>query len=144
MAPGRSRAARRPATPGIYTVAGDGNAGFAGDGGSATSAWLDNPNGVTVDSAGNLLIADSGNYRIRVVAAGTGSYYGQAMTTGDIYTVAGSGAGTPGALGTAGFSGDGSQGTKAEIDTPAAVAANGSNGLVFADSQNNRIRMVAG
>ena len=44
-----------------------------------------------MDAAGNLLIADTGNGRVRVVAASTGTFYGQAMTAGDIYTVAGDG-----------------------------------------------------
>ena len=44
---------------------------------------------MTVDAAGNLLIADTGNSRIRVIAAATGTFYGQAMTAGDIYTIAG-------------------------------------------------------
>jgi hypothetical protein len=65
------------------------------------------------------------------------------MTAGNIYTVAGSGAGTAGAYGTAGFTGDGSAGTKAEVNSPMGVAVDGT-GLVFADSQNNRIRTVAG
>ena len=73
----------------IYTVAGTGTFGFSGDGGPATSADLAYPEGVAVDGAGNLLIADLSNNRIRVVAASTGTFYGQAMTGGDIYTVAG-------------------------------------------------------
>ena len=48
---------------------------------------------MAVDSAGNLLIADTGNHRVRVVAASTGTFYGQAMTAGHIYTVAGNGTG---------------------------------------------------
>ena len=95
----------------IYTVAGDGTAGFSGDGGPATSAELHSPEGVAVDAAGNLVIADTGNNRVRVVAASTGTFYGQAMTAGDIYTVAGDGTG--------GFSGDGGPATGAELDFPA-------------------------
>ena len=94
----------------IYTVAGDGTGGFSGDGGPATSAELDYPAGVAVDGAGNLVIADTGNNRVRVVAASTGTFYGQAMTAGDIYTVAGDGTG--------GFSGDGGPATSAELDQP--------------------------
>ena len=93
----------------IYTVAGDGTAGFAGDGGPATSAEVNFPERVTVDSAGNLVIADGFNNRVRVVAAKTGTFYGKAMTKGDIYTIAGNG--------TAGFGGDGGPGTSAELTT---------------------------
>ena len=75
----------------IYTVAGNGTAGFAGDGGPAASAELNGPRAVTVDARGNLVIADTGNNRIRVVAATSGTFYGQAMTAGHIYTVAGNG-----------------------------------------------------
>jgi serine/threonine-protein kinase len=57
--------------------------------------------------------------------------------------VAGSGPDRFGRYGTPGFTGDGGPGTQAEIDDPAGVAADGAN-LVFADSQNNRIRMVTG
>ena len=83
----------RPMTAGdIYTVAGDGTAGFSGDGGPATKAGLDEPEGIRVDRAGNLVIADTDSNRIRVVAAASGTFYGQPMTAGDIYTVAGGGA----------------------------------------------------
>src|SRR6202042_1211205 len=98
----------------IYTVAGDGTQGFSGDGGPATSAWLHFPEEVVADGAGNLLIADTFNHRIRVVAARAGTFYGQAMTAGDIYTVAGDG--------TQGFSGDGDPATGAELDRPGGVA----------------------
>ena len=66
-----------------------------------------------MDGAGNLVIADAFNDRIRVVAS-TGTFYGQAMTTGDIYTVAGNG--------TQGFSGDGGPATSAELNDPNGVA----------------------
>jgi sugar lactone lactonase YvrE len=57
---------------GTFTVvAGNGHAGFSGDGGPATAASLSSPNGVAVDSAGNLYIADSQNARIRKVSGGT-------------------------------------------------------------------------
>src|SRR6266516_8182353 len=75
----------------LYTVAGAGTSGFAGDGGPATAAELSGPEAVAVDGAGNLVISDTGNQRIRVVAATSGTFYGQAMTAGDIYTVAGNG-----------------------------------------------------
>ena len=72
----------------IYTVAGDGARGTAGDGGPALKAGLHSPGGVAVDHAGNLAIADSRNRRVQVVAATSGTFYGQAMTAGDVYTVA--------------------------------------------------------
>jgi trimeric autotransporter adhesin len=119
----------------IYTVAGDGILGFSGDGGPATSAAINYPQGVAVDGAGNLVIADTYNNRIRVVAASTGMFYGQSMTAGDIYTVAGDGI--------RGFSGDGGPATSAELNLPDGVAVDGGN-LVTADTSNNRIRAIAG
>jgi trimeric autotransporter adhesin len=119
----------------IYTVAGNGTAGFSGDGGPATQAKLDFPTGVAVDANGNLLIADAFNERIRVVAATTGTFYGQAMTAGHIYTVAGNG--------TAGFSGDGGPATSAELNVPNGVAVDAAGNLVIADTSNNRVRVVA-
>jgi trimeric autotransporter adhesin len=119
----------------IYTVAGNGTGGFSGDGGPATSAELYGPYAIAVDAAGNLVIADTTNYRIRVVAAQTGTFYGQAMTAGNIYTVAGNGTG--------GFSGDGGPATSAEFDIPGGLAVDAAGNLVIADSYNNRIRVVA-
>jgi sugar lactone lactonase YvrE len=119
----------------IYTVAGDGTAGFAGDGGPATSAKIASPVGVAVDSAGNLLIADTNNQRIRVVAAHTGRFYGQAMTAGDIYTGAGNGG--------LGFSGDGGPATHAKLASPSLAIVDGAGNLVIADDSNNRVRVVA-
>jgi sugar lactone lactonase YvrE len=66
----------------ITTVAGCGQRGFAGDDGSALAAKLDAPEGVSVDPTGNVVIADSGNHRLRRVDA----------RTGIITTVAGTGA----------------------------------------------------
>ena len=119
----------------IYAAAGTGHAGYSGDGGPATAATLRYPGGATFDQAGNLVIADSGNAAVRVVAASTGTFYGQAMTTGDIYTVAGTGH--------RGFSGDGGPATAAQLDDPRSVAADAAGNLVIADTSNNRIRVVA-
>ena len=119
----------------IYTIAGNGKVGFAGDGGPATSAKLGKPEGSAADGAGNLVIADTGNNRIRVVAGGTGTFYGQAMTAGDIYTVAGNGSG--------GFSGDGGPATSAELSLPQDVTVDGAGNLVIADTGNAAIRVVA-
>ena len=119
----------------IYTIAGTGTGGFSGDGGPATSAELSDPTGVAVDGAGNLLIADFDNCRIRVVAASTGTFYGQAMTAGHIYTVAGNGI--------RGLSGDGGPATSAEMNDPGGAAMDPAGNLVIADSFNGRIRVVA-
>jgi hypothetical protein len=75
----------------IYTVAGSANAvqGDAGDGNPATSAWMNAPTGVFTDAAGDLFIADMGNNRIREVPVTGGTFYGQSMTAGNIYTIAG-------------------------------------------------------
>ena len=119
----------------IYTVAGNGTGGQSGDGGPATSAELNYPQGVAVDSSGNLVIADADNNRVRVVADSTGTFYGVAMTAGDIYTVAG--------IGTGGSSGDGGPATSAELNYPSGVAVDGSGNLVIADTDNNRVLVVA-
>ena len=84
----------------ITTVAGSGTAGFFGDGGAATSAQLNGPNGVSVDSAGNLYIADYLNHRFRKVDA----------ITGVISTFAGTG--------TAAYNGDGVAATSAHLNGP--------------------------
>ncbi len=116
----------RKVTPGgiISTVAGNGTAGYGGDGGPATSAELNNPTSVAMDGAGSLYIADTGNNRIRSVSPG-----------GTITTVAGNG--------TAGSSGDGGPATKAEFYYPAGVAVDGAGNLYIGDTGNNRVRMVA-
>jgi cysteine-rich repeat protein len=113
------------ATGVITTVAGTGVAGFSGDGGPATSAQLAGAEGVAVDGAGNCVIADSGNHRIRRVDAATGV----------ITTVAGTGV--------AGFSGDGGPATSAQLNLPSGVAVDGLGNLWIADWFNHRIRRVA-
>lgn len=90
----------QPMTAGqAFTVAGDGSKTRSGDGGPATDAGI-SPDSVAVDSAGNLIIGDNAQVphvpnlevtTVRVVAAASGTFYGQAMTAGDIYTVAGGG-----------------------------------------------------
>ena len=86
-------------------------------------------------ASGNLLVCDSGNNVLRVVAAATGTFYGQAMTAGDIYTIAGDG--------TAGYAGDGGPATAAELDQPAGVLVDANGNLVVADLGNNVLRVVA-
>jgi sugar lactone lactonase YvrE len=114
-------------TSGNLTVfAGNGARGFSGDGGLATSAALNGPNGVTVDSAGDLFIVDGGNNAIRRVDA----------TTGNISTVAG----TPGVCG---FSGDGGLATSARLCFPTGVALDSTGDIFISDSDNSVIRFVA-
>ena len=91
----------------IATVAGNGTANFSGDGGNATNASLNYPCGVTIDSNGNLFIADTRNNRIRKVGA-----------NGIITTVAGKGPSYP-SSGT--YSGDGGAATNAYINNPRGV-----------------------
>jgi len=98
--------------------------------------------GVAVDAAGNLVLADGNDSRIRVVAVSAGTFYGKAMTAGDIYTIAGHGA--DGTIAGSGFSGDGGPVAKAELDNPQSVAVTASGDLVLADTFNSRIREIAG
>ncbi len=107
----------------INTVAGNGTAGYTGDGGFATSAQINTPLGINVDVFGNLYISDRNNNRIRKV-----------NTSGIISTIAGNGTG--------GFSGDGGQATAAELNSPEGLSIDASNNLYIADFNNNRIRKV--
>jgi hypothetical protein len=114
----------------IYAVAGSGQAGYSGDGGPATQAMLDRPTGVAVDGAGNLVVADTNNLRVRVVAVTSGTFYGQAMTAGDIYRIAGGGTG-----------GDGGPAANAKLSFPEGVTLDGTGNLVVADGL--RVRQIA-
>ena len=76
-----------------------------------------------------------------MVADRTGSFYGQAMTAGDIYTVAGTGFVTSDGRG--GFSGDGGPATAADLAYPEGIALDRAGDLVIADTANDRIRKVA-
>jgi uncharacterized protein (TIGR03437 family) len=107
----------------ITTFAGNGAAGFTGDGGAAASAQLSSPNGMAFDSSGNLYIADALNQRVRKISGGT------------ITTVAGNG--------TAGFSGDKAAATSAELRYPSGVALDSAGNLYIADTDNHVIRMVS-
>jgi sugar lactone lactonase YvrE len=109
----------------ITTIAGNGTAGFSGDGGLAAAATLNNPSGLALDAANNLYISDKGNQRIRKIAA----------VSSVISTIAGDG--------TAGFLGDGSLATGARLNNPVGIAVDGSGILYCADRSNNRIRKIA-
>ena len=107
----------------ITTVAGTGVSGYSGDGGAATSARLQSPWGLAVDTAGNLYIADWSNHAVRKVTAG-----------GVISTIAGNGHG--------GFWGDyGTPAAASVLNYPSAVAVN-STGIYIADSFNSRVRLL--
>ena len=107
----------------ITTIAGDGTAGFGGDGGPALNAELNCPFGIALDPGGNLYIADTNNHRVRK------------LSNGILTTVAGNG--------NPGFAGDGSAATGAELHFPNAVALDSAGNLYIADYNNNRIRTVS-
>jgi sugar lactone lactonase YvrE len=107
----------------ITTIAGTGTQGFSGDNGPATAAHLDSPQGLALDTANNLYIADTHNHRIRKVNA-----------SGIITTIAGTG--------TPGFSGDSGPATSAQLALPTALAADRQNNLYLADTGNHRIRIL--
>jgi sugar lactone lactonase YvrE len=105
-------------------VIGNGTVGFSGDGGPASAAQLNNPQGLAIDYNGNLFIADTGNQRIRKVDF-------QSRT---ISTVAGTGQ--------AGYSGDGGMGTFAALNNPGNLAVDRSGNLYIGDDSNSRIRVM--
>jgi uncharacterized protein (TIGR03437 family) len=107
----------------VENAAGNGTAGFAGDGGPASTAELNQPGACAVDSAGNLFIADTLNHRIAEVTP-----------NGIIATVAGTGQ--------AGFGADGSAAVSAALNTPRGLAVDDNGNIFIADTGNNVIRQV--
>lgn len=112
----------------ISTIAGSGPTGpqqgaFSGDGGTATSATLRGPWGITVDRSGNLFVSDRDNGRIRRIDS-----------HGIITTFAGNG--------DLGFSGDGVRATRSSLDRPLGMAVDRSGNLFVADENNNRVRRI--
>lgn len=105
----------------VTTIVGTGAFGFSGDGGPATSAMLAFPSGLAVDAAGNVVIADSYNYRVRLWT----------KSTGIITTIAGTGSPI--------FGGDGGPGTLATMSV-SGVALNAAGDVFIADTQHNRVR----
>lgn len=116
----------------ITTVAGIGRSEFSGDRGPALRAGLSSPAGLFVDGDGVLYIADTGNHRIRRVAA-----------TGIIDTVAGSGLGGIKTDGVVGFGGDDGPATAAHLAYPTAVVVTPDHALFIADRDNRRVRRVS-
>ena len=108
----------------VTTVAGNMNPGYSGDGGLATSAQLNSPSGVCLDTDGNIYIADRDNHRIRKVT----------VSTGIITTVAGNG--------TAGYTLDGVAATTTRLNYPVGVSLDTNGDIYIADTYNHRIRKV--
>lgn len=108
----------------LTIVAGNGAAGFSGDGGPASNAELNGPSGLFVDGSGNIFIADQNNNRIREAVA----------ATGNIQTVAGNG--------TNAYAGDGGPATNASLGLPTGVFVDSAGNIFIADLENNRIREV--
>ena len=117
-------------------LAGNGIQWFSGDGGPATSASLALPEGVAVDGAGNVYIADEENHNVRKVSPG-----------GTITTVAGTGIPTGFIDGEGGDPaddlGDGGSATRASLSQPNGLAVDGVGNLYIADEENHRIRKVS-
>jgi RHS repeat-associated protein len=107
----------------VKTVAGNGNAGYGGDGGLAVETSIDSPSSVALDSIGNFYIASSSTNRILKVD-----------TEGIITTVAGNG--------TQGYSGDGGPAIEASLYYPSGVAIDSDGNICIADYGNHRIRKV--
>lgn len=148
----------------ISTIAGNGISGYSGDGGPGTSAMLNAPQGVAIDSAGNVFIADTFNAVIRkVIPAGTISKFATSASFFDLLQMAIDSANnlyvaddgacvvwkvTPaavvsivaGVLNTCGYNGDGIPATTAQLNGPSAVAVDASGNLLLVDYNNNRVR----
>lgn len=107
----------------VTTVAGTGTQGYGGDGGPASAALLDSPQGLAV-SGESLYIADTHNHRVRRVD----------LTSGEITTVAGGSS--------AGLTGDGGPASAALLDRPVALAVDGKGNLWIADAGSHRIRRM--
>jgi hypothetical protein len=109
----------------ITTMAGSGGTGtYGGDIGPATSATLNFPTGVYVDTTGKIFIADFSNYRIRVMS-----------TSGIITTFAGTGSATP-------FTSDGAQATSTNINKPSDMKGDSAGNIYYSDNNKYIIRMI--
>jgi sugar lactone lactonase YvrE len=107
----------------ISTFAGNGLSGFGGDGGQAKFAKIYLPTGIAVDAGGNVIFADSGNFRIRKI-----------NPQGIISTIAGNGV--------EGYSGDGGPALNASMENPDGLAIDRSGNIYFSDYYNGIVRRV--
>lgn len=127
---GNNRVGRINTSSGAFTtIAGNGTAGYRNDGSVATSAELNQPQGIAVDGSGVIYIADTGNNVIRRVDP----------TTGNISTVAGGGTASG-----ADTLGDGSAATGAVLDSPTALAIDPSGSLLISDTGDDVVRRIDG
>jgi sugar lactone lactonase YvrE len=120
----------------LNLVAGTSHAGFSGDGGPAVNAQLNSPQGLALDSKGNLYIADAGNNRVRVVSAAgiIGTFAGNGQTGASL-------PGQPASPPTPSL-GDGGPATQANLHLPSGVAVDAGGNVYIADTSNNSIRKV--
>lgn len=107
----------------IATIAGNGSAGYSGDGGAATNAQLSSPTGVAVDFAGTLYVGDSNNHRVRKIAS-----------NGIITSIAGNGF--------PGYSAEGGPAATAQLNKPSGLAVDLIGNVYLADRFNYRIRKI--
>lgn len=113
--------------PSWQPIAGTGQRGYSGDGGSARQATFDGPKGIVVDSAGNAYVVDTENQAIRRIDAASGL----------ISTVAGRGPQFRGAAG------DGGPATSAELNRPHGICLDRRGHIIIGDSENHRVRQVS-
>jgi trimeric autotransporter adhesin len=107
----------------LFTIAGNGNASYFGDGGPAIQGSVNQPEGVAVDSAGNVYIADTLDHAVRKVTP-----------DGEITTLAGNG--------NPGYSGDGGPASQARLNQPRGLAVDADGNVYVADTGNNQVRRI--
>ncbi len=107
----------------LSTIAGNGNASYFGDAGLATKGSVNHPEGVAVDTAGNVYIADTLDHAVRMVTP-----------EGVLSTVAGTG--------NPGYSGDGGPANQASLRNPGGVAVDAGGNVYVADTENNQVRRI--
>ncbi len=118
----------------ISAVVGDGTAGTVTNGASATGAVLEQPNGVWVGSSGSIYVTDAQAATLDYIPATTGTHYGQSMTAGDIYVIAGDPSGTQPA--------DGLSPTSIKFSSVNDVIVDGSGNIYMADANDDVIGFI--